>query len=243
MTRTLWLVNLVLTAVVVLLLVALADSLVNNGPSVPDPHSVVPSPAPEAQGRGSEVPPAAVRPTVPPVSDYAIVVQKDVFKAAVVEPAAPATVRKPSPPPTPLPALIGTVFVGDERKAILRDGKRTEIFEVGEEVAGGKLLRIETDRVVFQRGGASVEVLLKSSIQSVSPPGPAGSAAPPAESGAASESPTPLTAPGPAAPPSAPQSQMTEQAAPTQPESVTVEERVQNIRKTLQNRRRYSPAR
>ncbi len=142
------------------------------------------SPAPEAQplpGEARPLPgaPAAsgpspgVRPA--PLSEYAILVQRDAFKSPTPEPAPPPAAAAKPAPPSPLPALIGTIFVAEERQAVLKDQHRAEAYAVGQSIAGGTLVEIEADHVVIERNGARLEVPLHASIRPAPAAAPAGS--------------------------------------------------------------------
>lgn len=181
MARPLRIFNLCLALLAVGLLVALGQSLwgLTSPASAPAPSSSgqpakVQTPGPES------APPVSV-PSLPPLSEFAIISDKDLFKNPNPEPARTAVAQKPPPPASPpLPTLVGTIFAGEERKAILSDGKRADLYTVGQPVAGGILVKIEGDRVVIQRGESQAEVLLRSSIQQVlrpttpAPPAPQG---------------------------------------------------------------------
>src|SRR5262249_3380799 len=64
-------------------------------------------------------------------------------------------------------------------RAFLEDGQRNRVFAygVGDAVAGGRLERIEPDRVVLSRGGETLEVLLRDPTKPKPPAPPAGAAA------------------------------------------------------------------
>lgn len=126
-----------------------------------------------------------VRPPMPPLSEYQLIVERDPFRQpqepVTVPPkpvSAPVAVVPPIPkasvPPPPLPplsvTLSGTVAIGDERKAILKDGKQEDVYVLGQHVAGGVLETIETDRVVIARGSERTELLMKSAIKSAQAP-------------------------------------------------------------------------
>jgi type II secretory pathway component PulC len=66
--------------------------------------------------------------------------------------------------------LQGTVFVGKKAKAILKEGRRQEIYSVGDSVSGGTLATIEAGRVVIERGNHLAEVFLKNSVKMGQPP-------------------------------------------------------------------------
>jgi type II secretory pathway component PulC len=175
--RSLWLLNLLLGLVALILLEGIV-SVALDRPSMIFTASVPATPAPRAPSaqRAEAVEPAAAPAQVPPLSDFAAIAEKDLFRNPNPEPVPPTRpgVTAAPPPQTPLPALIGTLFVGEERKAILKEGNRTESYSVGQSVGGGKLVRIESDRVLIERGGTEAEVLLRASIQSASPSAPGG---------------------------------------------------------------------
>jgi type II secretory pathway component PulC len=174
--RSLWLLNLLL-GLVALILVEGIVSVALDRPSMIFTASVPATLAPRAPSiqRTEAVEPAVGPANVPPLSDFAAIAEKDLFRNPNPEPAPPTRpgVTAAPPPQTPLPVLIGTLFVGEERKAILKEGNRTESYSVGQSVGGGKLVRIESDRVLIERGGTEAEVLLRASIQSA-PQGPGG---------------------------------------------------------------------
>jgi len=195
MGRPLRLLNLALGVVVVLIAAALAKAWVA-------PATVVSNPA--AQRSSQEV--AAIsfnRPARPPLAQFEVLLEKNPFKQP--PPPLPAAARRgaPPPPPAPLPALVGTILVDDERRAILSDKGKSNIYSIGQEVAGGTLTAISGDRVLFKRGDAVSELTLKAPIQPgaaapsagpqpmppPSPPAGASVAPPPPPSPAAMEGP------------------------------------------------------
>ncbi len=119
--------------------------------------------------------PAAVefsRPSRPPLTRFDPVLEQNPFKQPPPPPPPRAT---SAPPPAPLPALSGTIFIGEERRAILSDKGKSQIYSVGQEVAGGVITEIKEDRVAFKRGDTAVEIPLKAAIENVpSLPGQAG---------------------------------------------------------------------
>lgn len=202
MTRSLWLFNVLLALVVLVLAAAVVDSLWNWRSAVVEPRPSASSESkPAAQAPESGASPALGQPALPPLSDFEIVVQKDVFKNPLAD-AAPPTAAVRKPPPAPLPNLLGTVFIGEERKAILSDGRTAETYTIGQPVAGGTLVKIEADKVVIEREGTSFEVPLKAAIQPVRPPGRPGAPAPalpgpPAVTPSSPPAQTPSGSPGP----------------------------------------------
>ena len=157
MGRSLRLLNLALGVVAVLIAAALAKAWVA-------PATFVSNPA--AQRSSQEV--AAIsfnRPARPPLAQFEVLLEKNPFKQPPPPP--PAGVRRGAlpPPPAPLPALVGTILVDDERRAILSDKGKSNIYSIGQEVAGGALTAISEDRVLFKRGDAVSELTLKAPIQ------------------------------------------------------------------------------
>jgi hypothetical protein len=57
------------------------------------------------------------------------------------------------------------MLVDHERKAILNDRGKANIYAVGQEVAGGTVTDIREDRVFYKRGDAVSEITLKAPIQ------------------------------------------------------------------------------
>ena len=165
MARSLWLCNLVLA----LLTLALVWGMVQSF-SAPSDSGEEARPVPKV---AQEAAPASEKDALasqigassPPLTDFDIIVSKETFKnpLALVQRATVA----PPPPPIPLPALIGTMIVGEERKAVLVGANRTEIYRIGQSVAGGKLVAIEADRVSIERGGTTEVILLKAALQPV----------------------------------------------------------------------------
>jgi hypothetical protein len=157
MGRPLRLLNLALGVVAVLIAAALAKAWVA-------PATFVSNPA--AQRSSQEL--AAIsfdRPARPPLAQFEVLLEKNPFKQPPPPP--PAAVRRgsPPPPPAPLPTLVGTILVDDERWAILSDKGKSAIYSIGQEVAGGALTTIKEDRVLFKRGDAVSELTLKAPIQ------------------------------------------------------------------------------
>ena len=179
MGRSLRLLNLALGVVAVLIAAALAKAWVV-------PATFVSNPA--AQRSSQEVAMISFdRPARPPLAQFEVLLEKNPFKQPPPPP--PAGVRRGAlpPPPAPLPALVGTILVDDERRAILSDKGNSNIYSIGQEVAGGALTTISEDRVLFKRGDAVSELMLKAPIQP-------GAAAPSAGAG-----PQPVSPPSPPA--------------------------------------------
>jgi len=107
---------------------------------------------------------------MPELSEFQMIVNRDLFRGlpdnvgtVPVVPAMPI----PKPPLPPLSvSLSGTIVLGDERKAILKDSQREEVYGVGQAVAGGVLAAVEHNRVVIARGNERTELFLKSAMES-----------------------------------------------------------------------------
>ncbi len=128
----------------------------------------------------------------PPATQFDVLVERNPFKQPPPQLQRPPHPGAPPPPPVPLPALIGTIIVDDERRAVLADKGKSDIYVIGQEVAGGTLTAISEDRALFKRGDVVSELTLKSPIQPAGAPpkGPAGQPAP-----------QPVSAPPPPVPP------------------------------------------
>ncbi|WP_455379490.1 type II secretion system protein N [Petrachloros mirabilis] len=121
---------------------------------------------------------AVARLSLPPLEEFQIIVNRDPFRKleepVAVKPAL-APIPKAAVPKPPLPplsvTLSGTVMFGDERKAILKDGKQEELYMVGQSVGGGVLEKIDDDRVVIDRGGQRTVLLLRGAVESADAPG------------------------------------------------------------------------
>ncbi|MBI2883500.1 MAG: hypothetical protein HYY11_06295 [Candidatus Methylomirabilis oxyfera] len=154
MLRPLRLLNLLLGLVAALIGVALAKTWVSPGAPIPSPAATKPSPEGEA---------LAYNPTArPPLTQFEILLEKNPFKQPPLRPAGPP--GPPPPPPIPLPTLAGTMLVDHERKAILSDRGKAAIYSVGQAVAGGVIVDIKEDRILFKRGDTTQEIMLKAAI-------------------------------------------------------------------------------
>lgn len=116
---------------------------------------------------------------MPALGEYQIVVERDPFKhpqesmaPVVLKPASVPVVPMvpkalvPRPPLPPLSVtLSGTVVIGDQRMAILKDARQEDLYVIGQDVGGGVLEKIEGDRVVIARAGERTELLMKSAVE------------------------------------------------------------------------------
>jgi len=131
-------------------------------------------------GRGSELPNRQKR-AVLDLAQFQIVLDRDPFHSPY-ETLATVPVKAVPPPPAlsqqpavltpkpPLPplsvTLLGTIVIGESRKAILKDGKQEDIYSVGQAVGGGLLVTVEDDQVVIARGDEQTPLRLKSALDS-----------------------------------------------------------------------------
>lgn len=154
MRKPLTLLNLLLGFVAVLIAAALAKTWV--APVAPMSSPVVKRSLQEAETVAYS-PPAR-----PPLMQFEVLLEKNPFKQPPPRPAGPA--GPPPPPPIPPPSLVGTMLVDHERKAILSDRGKANIYSVGQEVAGGVIADIKEDRIMFKRGATTQEIMLKAAI-------------------------------------------------------------------------------
>lgn len=213
MAKTLWLVNLLLTALVAAMVYGMVQSF-SEGQAALDPAARAPrgpqaaAPTGEADGMLT-----LLQKSRPPLAEFDLILAKETFKNpfAVI----PRATVPPPPPLPPLPSLVGTMFVGEERTAVLTTtGEKTALFRIGQAVAGGRIVGIEADRVLIERNGNRETVVLKAVLQSAPPRPQAGvpQAAPP----------PPPSAPAPEAKPDQEQPAAVEAPSPppTSPEPV-----------------------
>jgi hypothetical protein len=222
--RSLWLVNLLLGVVVAILLEGVVSLVLDRPSWIFSAGTTAPHVARVRSALPVEAEAAPARPTRPSLDEFAVVTEKDLFRNPNPEPPAPPPARPvASPrPQVPLPVLVGTLFVDDDGTAILLEQNRAESYRIGDQVGGGTLSRIEADRVVIQREGTSVEVLLHAAIAGATPSRPAGPGSsprtsPPVIGGAASSGPpaVPFSATAPDAPPAGGPAREAEAAVPT----------------------------
>ncbi len=166
MLRPLRLLNLLLGLVTALIGVALVKTWV--APVAPAVNPGVTKPSQEAEA-------LAYNPVArPPLAQFEVLLEKNPFKQPPPRPV--GLPGHPPPPPIPLPSLVGTMLVDHERKAILSDRGKASIYSVGQEVAGGVIVDIKEDRIIYKRGDTTQEIILKGAITSS-----AATAAPPTE--------------------------------------------------------------
>jgi len=152
--KPLRLVNLFLSLVAALIGVALAKAWVSPAPSILSPSTTKPS----QEGEALAYSPMAR----PPLAQFDVLLEKNPFKQPPPRPA--GRPGPPPPPPIPPPSLVGTILVDHERKAILSDRGKANIYTIGQEVAGGLIVDIKEDRIIFKRGDTTQEIILKAAI-------------------------------------------------------------------------------
>lgn len=194
--KPLRLLNIALGLVVVLIGGAMAKSWVS---SVAPPLSVtVPKPLPET---GTLAWSASAR---PPLAQFDVLLEKNPFKQPPPMPVMPLQ----SAAPLPLPTLVGTILVDSDRRAILSDKGKANIYSVGQAVAGGIITEIREDRIIFKRGDTTHELKLKAAIQAPAAALPQGSEPAPSQVSAVASptapSPPPIVPPHAASAPSSP---------------------------------------
>ena len=116
---------------------------------VPRPVEIVASPE---HGRG---------PSPRPSAGYDLIAARTLFHPNRLEPTRTGLVVQDVTPPTK-PVLYGVVLNDDAGLAYLEDPATKRVFgyKIGDDLAGGRLERIERDRVVIRRADGPVEVFL-----------------------------------------------------------------------------------
>jgi len=190
MSRRLLLLNLVLVTAAVVFSVQIVRIFVASPRLPASPPTTAPS---------AERPPAeeSARPT-PSLATYDVVARRNLFTPTRSETATAAAAAGPKP------ILYGIVLKDGAPAAFLEDPvtKRVISYKPGDQVAGGQLERIESDRVVIRRGEERIEVLLRDStkpkaVATTQPGAPAPQPAPP---GGIPQVQVPPTSPGPQQP-------------------------------------------
>ena len=150
--------NLILGLVAVLIAAAVAKTWVS--PVVSVPSSAVTKTSQEAEA-------LTYSPTArPPLTQFDGLLEKNPFKQPPPMPVRPLGASPPLPPPPPFPTLVGTILADHERRAILSDKGKANIYTIGQGVAGGVITEIKEDRISFKRGDTTHELILKAAIES-----------------------------------------------------------------------------
>jgi hypothetical protein len=195
MGRPIRIVNVALGAVALLIAVAMVRAWI-----APTASYSIPPPAKASQEAAAT---SFVRPARPPLSHFDVVIEKSLFKKPPPVPPPVARGAPPPAPPPPLPTLVGTILVDGERRAILSDKGKANIYSIGQDVAGGRLTDVSADRVVFTRGDQVSELTLKNPIKTpnASPSAQSPPAPPPATGPEAAPLMPPSPVPSPLPPP------------------------------------------
>ena len=155
--RLLLLLDALLLAVAAFLGVRLYETWTSRPPAAP-----LEAPAAAAV----ETPPPPAAPTArPPLTEYAVVAERNLFSPTRTEtaPEAPRGATAAAAPPAPKPRLYGIVLLPEGRgRAYLEDVQRRRIlgYSEGDLVGDARLEQIKPDRVVLRRGAETFEVLL-----------------------------------------------------------------------------------
>ncbi|MFP4145633.1 MAG: hypothetical protein ACOCTI_08545 [Phycisphaeraceae bacterium] len=135
-----------------------------DAPDPPDLRSDVQLAADRSAGSGGE-------PSPPAVETWAEAWSVDLRRPLSPEPEPkpePDPAPKRTPPPSPPSGVTLLAIVGEQpadgelsRSAVFDTGQRgVEVFRAGDWVAGVRILRIEHNRVVFERQGEEVNMML-----------------------------------------------------------------------------------
>jgi hypothetical protein len=186
--------NLVLAGVAVFLAVWLARDIAATRPLPP-----LPAPRKAAGAAGPETP-AQENAAPDRLTAYNVIVAKYLFSPSRTEGA--PEVAKPAVPLPPKPTLLGVVVDGPASRAYLEDPSTKRVFgyQVGDNVAGGKLEKIADDRIQISRSDGTMDVLLRDPAKP-KPPAPAPATPPGAPAGAPVGTAPPRMETPPGAPP------------------------------------------
>ena len=176
MSKKLIALNAVLAGVAVFLGVWLVRDLAATRP-------LPPPPAPRKAGGAAPETSAQENAAPDRLTAYNVIVAKYLFSPSRTE-GAPEVV-KPAVPLPPKPTLLGIVVDGPASRAYLEDPSTKRVFgyQVGDNVAGGKLEKITDDRIQISRSDGMMDVLLRDPAKP-KPPAPAPTPQPGAPAGA-----------------------------------------------------------
>jgi hypothetical protein len=172
--------NVVLAGVAVFLAIWLVRDLAATRPLPPPPAA---RKTPGAPGTESPVQENAAPDRL---TAYNVIVAKYLFSPSRTE-GAPEVV-KPVVPLPPKPILLGVVVDGPASRAYLEDPSTKRVFgyQVGDNVAGGKLEKIGDDRIQISRSDGVMDVMLRDPAKprppapvQATPPGAPGAPVPP----------------------------------------------------------------
>jgi len=169
--------NVILAGLAVFLAVWLVRDLAATRPLPPPP-----APRKPAGAAGPETP-AQENAAPDRLTAYNVIVAKYLFSPSRTEGA--PEVAKPAVPLPPKPILLGVVVDGPASRAYLEDPSTKRVFgyQVGDNVAGGKLEKITDDRIQISRADGVMDVMLRDPAKP-KPPAPAQAAPPTGAPGA-----------------------------------------------------------
>jgi type II secretory pathway component PulC len=182
---------------------------------------------------------------------FGVIAEKDIFRPSRTAPLEGADAAAEMPPKNP-PTLFGTLIVGSEKTALLKEdaGKTARMYRVNESISGYLIVDIQDDKVLLQAGGQMIEVKLRGkkgagasqpAVQSPAVQRPQEGAARrrvrpavqrPARSDTAAKTPSPVPPPAPAPAPAAAPSAVTPVPPPTtapEPVPTPVPEPMENV--------------
>jgi len=88
-----------------------------------------------------------------------VITEKDIFRSSRTSSLLGANSGPPKNPPT----LFGTIIVGAEKTALLKEdaGKAAKMYRLNESVSGYLIVDIQDDKVLLSAGGQTIEVKLR----------------------------------------------------------------------------------
>jgi len=139
------------------------------------PHRIPPPPAPRpARTAAPPVDQPQSGAAAERLESYNVVAVKNLFNASRSEGATATTTAAVTAPLPPKPMLHGVIIDGASSLAYLEDPgtKRILVYRVGDSVAGGQLVKINSDRVLIRRADGQLDVLLSDPSKPKPPTGP-----------------------------------------------------------------------
>ncbi|MEW6714677.1 MAG: hypothetical protein AB1306_06260 [Nitrospirota bacterium] len=93
---------------------------------------------------------------------FSVIAEKDIFRPSRTAPLQGANGNAVMPPKNP-PTLFGTIIVGAEKTALLKEeaGKTAKMYRLNESVSGYMIVDIQDDKVLLEAGGQTIEVKLR----------------------------------------------------------------------------------
>jgi len=92
-----------------------------------------------------------------------VIAEKDIFRSSRTSSLSDAKTNVEMPPANP-PKLFGTIMVGTEKTALLKEnsGREAKIYRINESISGYRIIDIKADKVLLEAGGRTIEVKLRS---------------------------------------------------------------------------------